>query len=128
MKPTNIIFDSIRHEAKEQTKDSPNMRFGVDWASYWHNRAEHFECIQKIKEANMQIYNINMLEKWRGYITDTERNERNMHIKQRDENIAKALKHYNSASEDASGMCSRIINEMYRQLQYQYAYWMQGIL
>ncbi|MBR3799913.1 MAG: hypothetical protein IKK36_13505 [Bacteroidales bacterium] len=91
MKPTDIIFDSIRHEAKEATEDSPNMRFGVDWSSYWHNRAEHFECQQKIKEENMQIDNINMLEKRRGYITDPERNERNKHIKQRDENIAKAF-------------------------------------
>lgn len=125
MKPTDIIFDSIRHEAKETTKDCPNMRFGVDWSSYWHNRNEYFDCMQKIKKENMQIYNINMQAKLRGYYTDFERSELNMHIKQRDENIAKALKHYNSAGEDANGMCCRIMNEMYRQLQYQYAYLMQ---
>lgn len=125
MKPTDIIFDTIRHEAKEATKNTPDMRFGVDWASYWHNRAEHFECMQKLKEANMQIYNINMRAKLRGYYTDFERSELNMHIKQRDENIAKALKHINSACEDANGMCCIIMNEMYRQLQYQYAYLMQ---
>jgi hypothetical protein len=114
MKPTDIIFDSIRHEAKETTKDCPNMRFGVDWSSYWHNRNEYFDCMQKIKKENMQINNINMLEKRRGYITDTERNERNKHIKQRDENIAKALKHLQSASEDADEMC-KFLTDMYWQ-------------
>ena len=91
MKPTDIIFDTIRHEAKEATKDSPNMRFGVDMASFRHNFAEYFECQQKIKEENMQIYNINMQAKLRGYYTDFERSELNKHIKQRDENIAEAF-------------------------------------
>ena len=125
MKPTDIIFDTIHHEAKKATENSPNMRFGVDMASFRHNSAEYFECQQKIKEENMQIYNINMQAKLRGYYTDFERNELDMHIKQRDENIAKALKHINSACEDANGMCCIIMNEMYRQLQYQYAYLMQ---
>lgn len=35
MKTTDIIYDTIRHEAKEATKNTPDMRFGVDWASYW---------------------------------------------------------------------------------------------
>lgn len=39
MKLTDLINDNIRHEAKEATKNSPDMRFGVDWSSYWHNRA-----------------------------------------------------------------------------------------
>lgn len=112
MKATDIIYDSIRHEAKEATKNSPDMRFGVDWSSYWHNRNEYFDCMQKIKEENMQIYNINMQAKLRGYYTDFERSELNMHIKQRDENIAKALKHINSACEDANGMC-KFLNDMY---------------
>ena len=49
----DIIYDTIRHEAKETTKDSPDMRFGVDMTSYWHNRAEYFECLQKIREENI---------------------------------------------------------------------------
>lgn len=124
MKPTDIIFDSIRHEAKEATKDSPNMRFGVDMASFRHNFAEYFECQQKIKEENMQIYNINMQAKLRGYYTDFERNELDMHTTQRNEHIAKALKYFYSAGEDAYGVC-KYMNDMYRQQQYQYGYWMQ---
>ena len=119
----DLFIDTVRHEAKEATKNSPDMRFGVDMTSYLHNRAEYFECLQKIIEENRHIDNINMQAKLRGYYTDFERSELNMHIKQRDENIAKALKHMNSACEGASGMCCRIINEKYRQLQYQYAYW-----
>lgn len=115
MKPTDIIFDTIRHEAKEATKNTPDMRFGVDWASYWHNRAEHFECMQKLKEANKQIYYINMQAKLRGYYTDFERSELNKHIKQRDENIAKALKHFYSAGEDAYEMC-KFMNDRYWQM------------
>lgn len=127
MKPTDIIFDSIRHEAKETTKDSPNMRFGVDWASYWYNRAEYFECLQKIREENMQINNINMQAMLRGYYTDFERNELNMHTKQRNEHSAKALKHLYSAGEDAYGMC-KFMNDMYWRQQYQYGYWIQPYL
>ena len=87
----DIIFDSIRHEAKEATKNTPDMRFGIDWASYWYNRDKYFECMQKIGEENMQIYNINKQAMLRGYYTDFERSELDMHIKQRDENIAKAF-------------------------------------
>lgn len=125
MKTQDLIYDTIHHEVKEATKNSPDMRFGVDMASFRHNFAEYFECQQKIKEENMQIYNINMRAKLRGYYTDFERSELNKHIKQRDENIAEALKHLQSASEDANGICCIIMNEMYRQLQYQYAYLMQ---
>lgn len=123
MKPTDIIFDTIRHEAKEATKNSPDMRFGVDMSSYWHNRAEYFECLQKIREENMQINNINMQAKLRGYYTDSEQKELMMHGNARNEHIVEAINHYSSASEDAKGMCCRIMNEMYRRMQIQYAYW-----
>jgi len=125
MKPTDIIFDSIRHEAKEATKNTPDMRFGIDWASYWHNRAEHFECIQKIKEENKRIYNINEQAKSRGFYTGYEQKELMMHGNARNEHIVDALKHYFSAGEDANGICCRIMNEMYRRMQIQYAYLMQ---
>ena len=39
MKPTDLIYDTVRHEAKEATKNSPDMRLGVDMTSYLHNRA-----------------------------------------------------------------------------------------
>jgi hypothetical protein len=120
----DIIFDSIRHEAKEATKNTPAMMFGVDMSSYWHNRAEYFECLQKIIEENRHIGNINMQAKLRGYYTDFERNELDMHTIQRNEHIAKALKHFYSAGEDAYEMC-KFMNDMYWQMQYQYAYWMQ---
>lgn len=52
MKPTDIIFDSIRHEAKEATKNTPDMRYSVDMALYWYNHEQYKECFQKIQEAN----------------------------------------------------------------------------
>lgn len=109
----DIIYDTIRHEAKETTKDSPDMRFGVDMTSYWHNRAEYFECLQKIREENIQINNINMQAKLRGYYTDSEQKELDMHTTQRNEHIAKALKHFYSAGEDAYEMC-KFMNDMYK--------------
>ncbi len=126
MKTQDLIYDTIHHEVKEATKNSPDMRFGVDMTSYWHNRAEYFECLQKIIEENRHINNINMQAKLRGYYTDFERNELDMHTIQRNEHIAKALKHFYSAGEDAYEMC-KFMNDMYRQQQYQYAYWMQLI-
>ena len=123
MKAANLIFDTIRHEAKEATKNSPDMRFGVDMASYWYNRDKYFECMQKIGEENNQIYNINEQAKLRGYYTDYEQKELMMHGYARNEHIVGALKHFCSAGEDANGICCRIMNEMYRRLQNQYAYW-----
>ena len=123
MKTTDLIYDTIRHEANEATKNSQEMRFGVDWSSYWYNRDKYFECMQKIGEENMQIFNINEQAKSRGYYTDYEQKELMMHKNARNEHIGEAINHYNSASEDAKGMCRRIMDEMYRRLQYQYAYW-----
>lgn len=125
MKPTDIIYDTIHHEAKEATKNSPDMRFGVDMASYWYNRDKYFECMQKIGEENKRIYNINEQAKSRGYYTDSEQKELMMHGNARNEHIVDAQRHFYSAGEDANGICCRIMNEMYRQLQIQYAYWMQ---
>lgn len=122
MTTKDIIYDTIHHEAKEATKNSPDMRFGVDMSSYWHNRNKYFECMQKIGEENKQIYNINMQAMLRGYYTDYEQKELMMHGNAQNEHIVDALKHFYSACEDANGMCCRIMNEMYRQLQIQYAY------
>jgi len=125
MKTKDLIFDTIRHEAKEATKNFPDMRFGVDWSSYWHNRDKYCECMRKIGEENKQIYNINMQAMLRGFYTDYEQKELMRHENERNEHIVKAQNLYYSAVEDANGMCRRIMNEMYRQLQYQYAYLMQ---
>ena len=109
----DLIYDTIHYEAKEATKNSPDMRFGVDMSSYWHNRAEYFECLQKIAEENMHINNIYMRARLKGYYTDSEQKELNMHINQKNEYIAKALKHLQSASEDAYGICCRIMIQYY---------------
>ncbi len=113
MTDLGLIYDSIRHKAKEATQNSPNLRFGVDWSSYWYNRDKYCECMQKIGEENKQIYNINMQAMLRGFYTDYEQKELMMHGNVRNGHIVDALRHFYSACEDAYDIC-KFMDVMYR--------------